>query len=221
VDQVFSSDQIAIREGVVRRFQKPYEKKPYTVYRKLFITNDRIFRGRKFYHENQSLFQAVADSFNVDPILILSIIGIESNFGKNHKDYLVFNALYTVVHRLPKKADWARNQLVEFLLYCYKDNLDPLSIYGSYAGAFGYGQFIPSSFNGYAVDFDRNGVRDPFDWYDTVGSVANYLRKNGYHPGETRFARDSSAGKAVWAYNHSENYVRAVLEFRDELLKGL
>ncbi|NOZ75127.1 MAG: lytic murein transglycosylase B, partial [FCB group bacterium] len=140
---------------------------------------------------------------------------------KHHADFSVFNALYTVIHRMPHKADWARKQLAEFLLFCYQDEVDPHTVYGSYAGAFGYGQFIPSSFNGYAVDFDGDGRREPYEWEDTIGSVANYLRKNGYRPGERQFTRKSSAGKAVWAYNHSENYVRAVLEFREELMKGL
>ncbi|MFQ6613230.1 MAG: lytic transglycosylase domain-containing protein [Fidelibacterota bacterium] len=221
VAAAFASSRIAVEEGVVRRFKKPYEKKPYATYRTLFLTPPRIERGQKFYQHNQKLFQAVADSFGVDPVLLLSIVGIESNFGEHHEDFSVFNALYTIIHRIPGKADWARNQLVEFLSFCYRDHIDPHTVFGSYAGAFGYGQFIPSSFNGYAVDFDGDGRVEPFGWEDTIGSVANYLRKNGYRPGETRFHRKSSAGKAVWAYNHSENYVRAVLEFREELLKRL
>ncbi len=221
LDQVFTSNKIKVQEEVAERFRKPYEKKSYAEYRKLFVTDKRISHGSKFYGEHKKDLQAVADSFNVDPVLILSIIGVESNFGTHHEDFSVFNALYSVIQLLPQKADWAQNQLVEFLLYCYKDKMDPHSIYGSYAGAFGYGQFIPSSFNGYAVDFDRNGIRNPYDWQDTFASVANYLRKNGYHAGEKTFSRKSSAGKAVWAYNHSTNYVRAVLELRAALKKAI
>ncbi|RMF10471.1 MAG: hypothetical protein D6762_01415 [Candidatus Neomarinimicrobiota bacterium] len=218
VDRTFASDRIAVEPGVVTRFQKPYEKKPYAVYRKLFLTPERVQRGARFYHRHETLFRSVERQYGVDPYLLLSIIGVESNFGEHHEDYSVFNALYTVVHEIPRKSDWAVQQLVEFLLYCYRDDQDPHALYGSYAGAFGYGQFIPSSFNHYAVDFNGNGKREPYNWDDTVASVANYLRQNGYRRGENLFSRQSSAGKAVWAYNHSENYVRAVLEFRQLLM---
>lgn len=84
--------------------------------------------------------------------------------------------------------------MAEYLAYCYQDQVDPHDIYGSYAGAFGYGQFIPSSFNSYAVDFDGDGVRQPFDWPDVFGSVANYLIRNGYPKMSNDFTTSGKVG---------------------------
>ena len=88
--------------------------------------------------------------------------------------------------------------------------------FGSYAGAFGLVQFMPSSANAFAVDFDGDGKRRLFEWPDALGSAANYLARNGYRAGEP-FTPGSAIGRAVYAYNHSENYVRVVLELRAEL----
>jgi len=118
---------------------------------------------------------------------------------------------------MPKRARWAKKEMVEFLAYCYKDSIPPHSVYGSYAGAFGYGQFIPSSFNNYAVDFDKDGIRRAYEWLDVMASIANYLVKNGYPAND--YSNSEKVYKAVYAYNHSDNYVKAVLALRDELQK--
>ena len=153
----------------------------------------------------------------MDPFIILSIAGIESNYGRHYKGFTVFNSLYTQIHEMPKRAKWASNELASYLEYCYKDNVDPQSIEGSYAGAFGFGQFIPSSFNRYSVDFDDDGVRRPHDWPDVLGSIANYLVKNGYNPGSKNYAEGGDIWKSVWAYNHSDNYVMAVLGLAEKI----
>lgn len=221
IDFTFSSNKVKIHDEIVERFNHPAERLSYRDYQRLFINDGRIRKGIQFYTTNKSLISAVADSFGVDPYLLLSIVGVESNFGSHHAEYSVFNSLYTVYHRLPRKASWAVRQLAEYLAYCYQDQVDPHDIYGSYAGAFGYGQFIPSSFNSYAVDFDGDGVRQPFDWPDVFGSVANYLIRNGYPKMSNDFTTSGKVGRSIWAYNHSENYVRAVLELRQELKKTI
>ena len=153
----------------------------------------------------------------MDPFIILSIAGIESNYGRHYKGFTVFNSLYTQIHEMPKRAKWASNELASYLEYCFKDNVDPQSIEGSYAGAFGFGQFIPSSFNRYSVDFDEDGVRRPHDWPDVLGSIANYLVKNGYNPGSKNYVEGGDIWKSVWAYNHSDNYVMAVLGLAEKI----
>ena len=98
-----------------------------------------------------------------------------------------------------------------------QDGIDPQSIEGSYAGAFGFGQFIPSSFNRFSVDFDGDGVRRPHDWPDVLGSIANYLIKNGYNSGSINYSEGGDIWKSVWAYNHSDNYVMAVLGLSEKI----
>ena len=202
---------------IPERFAKPYEKKSWEQYKKLFIKESRIVAGVKFYSENKDLIMQVAERYNVDPFIILSIAGIESNYGKHYKGFTVFNSLYTQIHEMPKRAKWASKELASYLEYCFKDNVDPQSIEGSYAGAFGFGQFIPSSFNRYSVDFDNDGVRRPHDWPDVLGSIANYLIKNGYVPGSSNYSKGGDIWKSVWAYNHSDNYVMAVLGLTEKI----
>jgi membrane-bound lytic murein transglycosylase B len=118
---------------------------------------------------------------------------------------------------MPKRAKWASKELAEFIKYCYNDHLDPQEIGGSYAGAFGFGQFIPSSFNNFSVDFNEDGVRQPYDWPDVLASIANYLRLNGYTPNSNNYDRNGDIWKSIYAYNHADNYVMAVLELRNEI----
>ena len=103
----------------------------------------------------------ISNNIKVDAVLILSIVGVESNFGRHKGKFTVFNSLYTQIAKMPGRSKWAQKELIAYLAFCYKDNIPPHSIKGSYAGAFGYGQFIPSSFNTYAIDGYSDGVRQP------------------------------------------------------------
>lgn len=219
IQQAFLNPAVRVQEEVVEKFNHPYEARPYKEYRQLFITNKRIGKGVQFYREHQTLLDSVVSTFGVDPFILVSIVGVESNYGSNHAQFPVFNALYTVIHRLPARAPWAARELATFLAFCYQNDLDPLSVFGSYAGAFGYGQFIPSSFSRFAVDFNNDGVRHYYDWPDVLASIANYLVKNGYEKKSTDFSPGSKNWKAIYAYNHADNYVKAILELRNEIKK--
>jgi membrane-bound lytic murein transglycosylase B len=218
---VFSDEAVQIHPEIVDRFAHPPEKQEYPSYRRLFVTEARIQGGVAFYREHQAIITAVADSFGVDPYLLVSIVGVESNYGRVHRDYGVFNALYTILRRIPRRADWAARELAEFLKYCYRDGINPHELHGSYAGAFGYGQFIPSSFNRFAIDFDGDGVRHPYHWSDVLGSIANYLASHGYDPDSGDFTRDSRNWKAIYAYNHADNYVKVIVELQEEIESAL
>ncbi len=219
IETAFSHNGIQIHDKILDRFSRPYEKQSWTNYRKLFITDSRINKGTQFYTENQQELNASAKNIKVDPFLILSIIGVESNYGLHKGEFTVFNALYTQIAKMPRRAKWAKKELIEFLIYCYNDNIPPHSIKGSYAGAFGYGQFIPSSFNTYAADGNGDGIRKPDEWSDVFASVANYLAKNGYPVNNP--SDQEKVYQSVFAYNHADNYVKAVLELRDELKKNI
>ena len=217
INEVFNNEKIQRHKKIPESFAKPYEKKSWEQYKKLFIKESRIAAGAIFYSENKDLILRVSKIYDVDPFIVLSIAGIESNYGKHYKGYTVFNSLYTQIHEMPKRAKWASKELASYLEYCYNDGVDPQSIEGSYAGAFGFGQFIPSSFNRFSVDFDGDGVRRPHDWPDVLGSIANYLIKNGYTPGSNNYKKGGDIWKSVWAYNHSDNYVMAVLGLTEKI----
>ena len=219
MENAFSHKGIQIHDKILERFVRPYEKQSWTNYRKLFITDSRIKKGTQFYTENQGTLNAIAKNIKVDPFLILSIVGVESNYGLHQGEFTVFNALYTQIAKMPRRAKWAKKELIEFLIYCYNDNIPPHSIKGSYAGAFGYGQFIPSSFNTYAADGNGDGIRKPYDWSDVFASVGNYLAKNGYPVNNP--SDQEKVYQSVFAYNHADNYVKAVLELRDEIKKNI
>ncbi len=217
IREAFTHDEIKIHKEIAEKFSRPYEKKTWKVYRKIFVKNSRITAGAKFYKKNIELIKAVSSEYKVDPFIIVTIAGIESNYGSHHSQYSVFNSLYSQIHDMPKRAKWAAKELAEFIKYCYNDQLDPQEVGGSYAGAFGFGQFIPSSFNNFSVDFNEDGVRQPYDWPDVLASIANYLRLNGYNPNSDDYNRDGDIWKSIYAYNHANNYVMAVLELRNEI----
>ena len=217
IREAFTHDEIKIHKEIAEKFARPYEKKTWKVYRKIFVKDSRINAGAKFYKENIELIKSVSREYRVDPFIIVTIAGIESNYGSHHSQYSVFNSLYSQIHDMPKRAKWASKELAEFIKYCYNDQLDPQEIGGSYAGAFGFGQFIPSSFNNFSVDFNEDGVRQPYDWPDVLASIANYLRLNGYKPNSSNYDRDGDIWKSIYAYNHADNYVMAVLELRNEI----
>ncbi len=217
VRQAFSHDELKIHKEIASRFARPYEKKSWPEYRKIFVKKSRIASGVSFYNENEELILSVAKKFSVDPFIIVTIAGVESNYGVHHSQFSVFNALYTQIHEMPKRSKWATKELAEFLKYCFNDHLDPQEIGGSYAGAFGYGQFIPSSFIRYSVDFNENGVREPYNWDDVLGSIANYLRMNGYIANSSNYEKTGDIYKSIYAYNHADNYVMAVLELTEKI----
>ncbi len=219
IEKAFSNSLITTHSEIPERFARPWEKKTWEQYRKIFVKESRINAGATFYKKNKALFDRVVERYNIDPFVVCSIAGIESNYGTHHKGFTVFNSLYTQIHEMPKRAKWASRELASYIEYCYKDHVDPHSIEGSYAGAFGFGQFIPTSFVAYSVDFDEDGVRRPYDWPDVLGSIANYLVRHGYKKGSTDYSKTGNIFKAVRAYNHSDNYVMAVLELASEIKK--
>ncbi|MBI2875783.1 MAG: lytic murein transglycosylase [Candidatus Tectomicrobia bacterium] len=218
---VFSHPNVQIDPEVTYRLLLPAEKKDYSEYREIFITGPRIWAGARFYKEHERLVLEISRAFGVDPLILVSIVGVESSYGRLRGRFSVFNALYTIIHQVPRRAEWAARELAELLKFAYVNRVDPHSISGSYAGAFGYGQFIPSSFNRYAIDYDQDGVRRYDDWPDVLGSVANYLVRNGYAAADLDFSEDAPNWKALYAYNRSRNYVRVILELREEIERRL
>lgn len=154
-------------------------------YSNRLVTNERITRGVEFAREHRARLEAVHAATGVAPEYITAIIGIETNYGRNKGSWRVLDALMTLGFDYPPRARFFRSELEQFVLLAREERLDPASTLGSYAGAMGAPQFMPSSYRRYAVngllDGAGNAQRDLFaDWDDVIGSVANYFVAHGW-----------------------------------------
>jgi membrane-bound lytic murein transglycosylase B len=183
LEQLFS--QAKFLPDVPQKFAKPAELLPYNQYRQIFITPENIASGRSYLARNKALLEAVEQRYGVDASVIAAILSVETKFGRRPDGgFLVFDALISTFAGVPNREAFARKELIEFLLLCREERLDPLIVKGSYAGAMGAPQFIASSYRAYAVDFDQNGKRDLWQSDgDILGSVANYLSRHGWQKG--------------------------------------
>ena len=169
---------VAINKRVLELMDKQWESKPYYKYRPLFITSKTISTGKKKLREHKELLDRIEAKFGVDREVVISIWGIESRYGTHRGSFPVFETLNTLFDAYPRRSKFFRTQLIHFLLLCRENQIDPLAVKGSYAGAFGQTQFIPSSFREYAVSFDNDELRDVFNsTEDILASIANYLRR--------------------------------------------
>lgn len=158
-------------------------------YRERLVTTERIARGVEFWKQHSERLVASAERTGVDPAYIVAIIGIETNFGRNKGSWRVLDALMTLGFDYPPRQTFFRSELEQFLLLVREERLDPLAVRGSYAGAMGAPQFIPSSYRRFAVNGPGDGAadarRDLFDdWDDVIASVANYFTVHGWQRDE-------------------------------------
>ncbi|WP_372828716.1 lytic murein transglycosylase B [Shewanella sp. UCD-KL12] len=168
-------------QGVIDAMTKPWEAKPWHQYYPIFLTDKRLKAGLEFWKEHQSTITKASKEFGVNPEIIVAIIGIETFYGGYMGNYPVVDALYTLGFYYPPRATFFRKELSNLQTLIKEEQLDISSLNGSYAGAMGYGQFIPSSYRHYAVDFDNDGRRDLLgNPVDAIGSVANYFHQHGW-----------------------------------------
>ncbi|MDO8861709.1 lytic murein transglycosylase B [Haliea sp. E1-2-M8] len=175
------------QEAILEAISRPAERvKPWYEYRRIFLTEQREEEGLVFFAAHRETFARAEAVFGVPAEIILAIIGVETFYGRIAGSYRVIDALATLAFDYPRRAAFFSKELKNYLLLTGEQQLDPLAIKGSYAGAMGYGQFMPSSYRAYAVDFDDDGVIDIWNNpVDAIGSVANYLRRHGWRSGET------------------------------------
>ena len=173
------------RDDILELMRKPAEKtKPWYEYRKIFLTQSRIEGGAAFWKKNADILNRAAANCGVDPQIIVAIIGVETRYGQITGRHQVLDALSTLAFDYPPRASFFRGELEQYLILSREEDIDPLNTKGSYAGAMGYGQFIPSSYRAYSVDFDNDGKRDLWNSLDDIiGSVANYFHQHGWIPG--------------------------------------
>jgi membrane-bound lytic murein transglycosylase B len=172
---------VSIDKKVLELMDRQWEAKPYYKYRPLFITRRIIAKGKTMMTTHKALLDRIEARFGVEKEVVIAIWGIESRFGSNRGSFNVFETLNTLFDAYPRRSEFFREQLVYFLIVCRENDMNPLEIKGSYAGAFGQTQFIPSSFYEYAVSFDDDAIRDVFDsTEDVLASIANYLSRFGW-----------------------------------------
>ena len=150
-------------------------------YRRLFIEPKRIKNGKLFIKKNLQTLERAEAQFGVPKEVITAILGVETRYGKIMGSYRVLDALSTLSFDYPRRSNFFSQELINLLLLARENNLDIFKLKGSYAGAMGYGQFIPSSYRAYAVDFDNDGSVDLLNSVeDAIGSIANYLFQHGW-----------------------------------------
>jgi membrane-bound lytic murein transglycosylase B len=168
----------------------PSPARSYSRYREKFLTPALISYGTQFWAAHSADLYRAQEEFGVPPEVILGILGVETQYGRNTGSFRAIDALVTIAFDGVRRQDFFRDELKELLLLAREKGIDPLMIKGSYAGAVGLPQFMPSSYRKYAVDFDGDGVIDLLGSpADAIGSIASYIKAFGWKPGEAAVAK--------------------------------
>ena len=198
--------QAVYRQSIIDLMTRPAERKPWVAYRKIFVTPARINDGVQFARDNWETLKRAEEEFGVPVEIVVAIIGVETNYGRNKGSYRVLDALATLGFDYPPRAEFFVGQLEEFLVLACEERVHPFDaddacirdvpgnalgqtveigeLVGSYAGAMGFGQFIPSSYRNFAIDYDGDGARDIWNnVVDAIGSVAAYFKDHGWERG--------------------------------------
>jgi membrane-bound lytic murein transglycosylase B len=179
IDRLFAG--VTIKQRVLELMDTQWEAKPYYLYYPLFITPQVVAEGREKLAANKELLDRIEKEIGVEREIVVAIWGVETRYGLHKGAFNLFQTLNTMFDAYPRRSNFYREQLVHFLLLCRENHIEPLTVTGSYGGAFGQTQFIPSSFRDYALDFDKDGSRDVWNsTSDVLASIANYLHRFGW-----------------------------------------
>jgi membrane-bound lytic murein transglycosylase B len=239
ISQLYSRPEVFIEtDGVSRFFVHSEAKLNYDQ----FSTPESIERAQRYLQENITVMRAAEAAYGVDKRVITAILLVESRLGMVSGSRSALNILSTLAaltdpasqeffwqiipperritrerfnERVQKRAEWGYRELKALLRYAEREGIDPALIVGSYAGAVGYAQFMPTNILAYAQDGDQDGRIDLLVHADAIASIANYLKRHGWQPGIGREKQE----KVIHAYNPSSYYVNAILKVAD-LLKG-
>jgi membrane-bound lytic murein transglycosylase B len=170
--------QPQILDAMSRPIEKTLE---WWEYRARFVTPERIAAGAQLWREHKELLDRIATEYQVSPEYLVALLGVETRYGRTTGRYRVLDALATLAFDFPPRANYFRKELTEFLLLAQEDGLDVMSLKGSYAGAMGALQFMPSSYRRFAISEEHHARRDLWaDWGDIFASTANYLHQAGW-----------------------------------------
>lgn len=206
INQIFSDPRLAIYQDIpsLRRKKVNYFERALGLF-----NSDSLQRGRKFIQANFEILSKVEKEFDVPKEIITAILRVESNFGNFLGERILINTFYSRILLGVKRTE-AEKELVQLLVMCRQVGLgDVFILKGSYMGAFGLPQFLPSSFLGYALDGNKDGKIDLFSPEDAIFSIANYLKKNGFRSSNSFYDKFNALKK----YNKSDEYALAVLVY--------
>jgi membrane-bound lytic murein transglycosylase B len=205
LNRVFSDSRVALYPQILERRAKGLN---YMSRKFGLLTKKSVQKGVEVLNVHRAVLSSIESLYGVDREIIVAILRVETNFGSYTGDFPVFNSLLTRAVIENRRSQWAEEELAYLLRIAKEQGRDPLSVKGSWAGAFGIPQFIPSSYVHYAADGNGDGQVDLFDFSDAVASIANYLKAHGWEKG-----RKEQNRKAVYAYNHCDSYVEAVFAY--------
>jgi membrane-bound lytic murein transglycosylase B len=185
------------QQSIIEAMDRPAEKaKLWYEYRPIFVTEKRIRDGAEFWMAHRQALDQAAVRSGVAPQYIAAIVGVETFYGRLTGSYRVLDALATLAFDYPARAKFFRDELEQFLLLSREAGIDPLVVKGSYAGAMGAPQFMPSNYRRYAVDADADGHINLWtNWPDICASVGNYLKEHGWNAGEPVLSEASFTGE--------------------------
>lgn len=176
--------QAVYKPRIIQVMNRPGESKPWFEYRAQLINHQVVQAGADFMRAHRAALDRAARTYGVPPEIIAAILGIETRYGENRGSFRVLDSLTTLAFHYPRRADYFRKELEHYFLLARAEKIDPMSMTGSFAGAIGMPQFMPSSYERLAVDFDGDGRRDLItDTDDAIGSVAYYFHENGWIKG--------------------------------------
>ncbi len=175
------------KQSILDAISRPAEKTlTWAEYQDIFLKPARVSKGVQFWKDNAAALARAEQEHGVPIEIIVAIIGVETRYGSNTGSYRVIDALSTLAFDYPRRSTFFTKELRQFLLLAREQKQDPMTLKGSYAGAMGYGQFMPSSYRAYAIDFDDDGFTDIWNNpVDAIGSVANYFVDHGWETGES------------------------------------
>jgi membrane-bound lytic murein transglycosylase B len=185
--------------SIIKAMNQPAEAPPnsWQSYRALFLSPGRVQAGVEFWNRNAEPLRRAAAEFGVPEEVIVAIIGVETIYGRNLGTYRVIDALATLAFDYPKRAEFFREELENYLVFTRDARLNPLSLKGSYAGAIGIPQFMPGTYRRYAVDYDGDGRANlATSPADAIGSIGNFLRAHGWASGEPAAVAAQVSGEA-------------------------
>jgi len=200
--------QAEIQETILEAIARPAERtKEWHEYRDIFLTDARVKAGAAFWREHSDALGRISGETGVDVEILVGIIGVETYFGRRTGNYRVLDALVTLAFEYPPRSTFFRRELEQFLLLVREEEMDAIDATGSYAGAMGRPQFMPSSYRAYAVDSSADGKRDIWsNWADAIGSVANYFVRHGWRANNQVVAQASLSNQ--WRGDPPENTLK-------------
>lgn len=232
---------------IIAHMKKPLEKKPWHYYKNFFITPERVHLGVLYLRKHLHVLNKMSTKYGIPASIIVAIIGVETEYGRHLGKYSVLNALYTLGFYYPPREKFFRKELEQYLILIHNNHLNPTAIKGSYAGAFGIPQFMPSSYRTFSTSYHPYTVANLFNHNDAILSIANYFYHMGWQPKQiivrplswhyayfnsriaSRIQLEAKHGKEYWAaypnfkvimsYNHNIVYAMAVYQLAKQIEK--